>query len=267
MFRITKSVFLDFHLFSLNLVEMNRCKRVQRENLVTKKSITTKVNGAASQTKKAVTVISHNKRSLDANIVADGRTHQAIRRSAGHEKPGEKYAAPELNTMLTMCKRLEDLKTPGSNKIKDFNDMTPRTKNVATEEVQISTNEKRLGIKFIMCLLLSFIQALKRLNFVSHRPVYKHLVPINVNDSVLEVKSRAAGARRSSSRREQTSNKDPEPNLCDYLTPSEPLKLTHQVTWADIDSGDEYDEKTIRTQNFNDNYIRLYQFYDKYLRK
>lgn len=235
---------------------------------MTKKSISTKVNGTAAQTKKAVTVISHNKRSFDGNTAADCRTHpQAIRRSAGNERPGEKYAAPELNTMLPMCKRLEDLKTTGNDKIKDFNDMTPRTKNFATEEVQISLKHSHLSLKLITCFLLSFIQTLKRLNFVSHRPVYKHLVPINVNDSVLEVKSRTAGARRPSSRREQTSNKDPEPNLCDYLTPSEPLKLTHKVTWADIDSGDEYDGKKLRTQNFNDNYIRLYQFYEKYLRK
>lgn len=89
---------------------------------------------------------------------------------------------------------------------------------------------------------------------------------INVNDSVLEVKPRSTGAQRSKSKSVQHTNKDPEPNLNDYLIPSKSLKEKHTINFADIDSDD--DEQTlIQRRNFTKHYQQLYQFYEKYLCK
>lgn len=107
---------------------------------------------------------------------------------------------------------------------------------------------------------------MKKLNFVSHKPIYKNLLPINVNDSVLEVRPRSNDARRTKSKAEQYANKDPEPNLNDYLVPLQSYKQKHKINFADIDSDD--DEQTIiQRRHFSKHYQNIYQFYEKYLSK
>lgn len=107
---------------------------------------------------------------------------------------------------------------------------------------------------------------MKKLNFVRDRPVYRNLAPVNVNDSVLEVMPRSSGVRRPKSRDPLAINKDSEPNLSDYLTSIESSKHKHQIHFNDIDSDDD-DEPLIRTRHFNNNYVGLYQFYEKHLCK
>lgn len=109
---------------------------VEERNRVKKQSITTKVNGNASKSKKSVTIINHNKLTLGDHLTVENPPNShPLRHSTGDIELNGKYVAPELNTMLGLTKRLQDLKIVGRERLRDFNDMTPRTKSIATEEV------------------------------------------------------------------------------------------------------------------------------------
>lgn len=74
-------------------------------------------------------------------------------------------------------------------------------------------------------------KASQKLNFVSHKPVFRNLQPINVNDSVLELRCGPASGhtkRKSVTR----TDRDPEPVLNDYLQPVE--RIGDQLTSAGL---------------------------------
>lgn len=96
-------------------------------------------------------------------------------------------------------------------------------------------------------------QVLKKLNFQSDKTVYKHLVPINVNDSVLDIK-----LTNRKSKHDFALAKDPEPVLSHYLKPM--VLLEHRLT---LDSDSDEDEKRYRVPT--DHYQHMYQFYEQYL--
>lgn len=104
-------------------------------------------------------------------------------------------------------------------------------------------------------------QAVKKLNFVSNKSIYKHLVPVNVNDSVLEVKPKSKSRR--SKLPAKGHGKDPEPELKDYLEPTE--RLQHRIDFDDIESDEEHKLPTNRIIKARTEYLRLYDFYEKYL--
>lgn len=66
---------------------------------------------------------------------------------------------------------------------------------------------------------------MKKLNIREGRNVYKELAATNVNDSVLGISDQRT--RRSKSKKEFSSNTDPEPVLKDYLRPT--ISLTHTI--------------------------------------
>lgn len=106
---------------------------------------------------------------------------------------------------------------------------------------------------------MSILQVLKKLNFPSDQAVYKHLIPINVNDSMLEVKQRPRHIRR------KAIAHDPEPQLADYLRPIKPIE--HQLTLAaDDDDDNDIREYAATRRKINCNYYRdTYKFYEQYL--
>lgn len=123
-------------------------------NVVTKKSITTQVNGISSKSKKPVTVIDHNKRSHNEKLTSDSAASPLlVGHSAGKITSRDKYAVPELLSILKISKRLEHLTLTENQTIRDFNDMTPRTKNIATEGVFFfSFNNTNIVTKFLIII-------------------------------------------------------------------------------------------------------------------
>lgn len=95
-------------------------------------------------------------------------------------------------------------------------------------------------------------KVLKKLNFPIHENVYKHLIPINVNDVELEVKPRSQQVRR------KPVVVDPEPMLSDYLRPIKTFEYRLEL------NDDDFDLKTLLKPK-SDNFRRTYEFYDRYL--
>lgn len=94
------------------------------------------------------------------------------------------------------------------------------------------------------------MQASQKLNFPTDKSVYSGLVPINVNDSVLELACPKVRRRKSFTR----TDKDPEPVLTDYLTP---IKImSHIVPVSDIRA-----DLTVRPPDTN-NFERVYELLD-----
>lgn len=75
----------------------------------------------------------------------------------------------------------------------------------------------------VLKIYVLHIQASHKLNFVVDRPVFRNLQPINVNDSVLELKCDGPRRRKPF----VPSNRDPEPVFSDYLLPIERLGDHH----------------------------------------
>lgn len=121
------------------------------ENCKTKRSLSEKkqsLNTRVSlQLPKSVAVISHNRRSAD-NYTGNGKNSNPIDTKLMQTKnSSEKYATPELNSALVLKKHLNALNNATTEKLTDFNQMTPRTKAIATEKVCICSrkrNEKKL---------------------------------------------------------------------------------------------------------------------------
>lgn len=86
------------------------------------------------KTKKSVTVISHNRRS--ESDIANGRNAPIDTKLLQAKNSAEKYVKPELNSALILSKRLDALQNANTEKLTDFNQMTPRTKAIATEKVR-----------------------------------------------------------------------------------------------------------------------------------
>lgn len=104
------------------------------------------------------------------------------------------------------------------------------------------------------------MQALKKLNIESDKNVYKHLPPINVNDSVLEVNRFKRKDKRATSSI-GLSSFDVEPKLQKYLKPSEPLEFQLELTGLE----EIVDENLDRNQLANDNFQQFYENYRQYL--
>lgn len=109
---------------------------------------------------------------------------------------------------------------------------------------------------FFFCL-----QALKKLNFPSDKTVYKCLVPVNVNDSVLDVRPSSL-RRQSKSKTRVQATKDPEPLLSHYLKPMP--RLEHHLTLDDDDDDYDFNDKSIN-RSANNQFKRMYEFYEQYL--
>lgn len=101
---------------------------------------------------------------------------------------------------------------------------------------------------------------MKKLNIESDKKVYKHLPPVNVNDSVLEV-NRVSRRDKKITSSGVHSSIDTEPTLQKYLKPSKPLE--HHLELNDLD--EIFDENLDRQKLANDNFQQFYEVYRKYL--
>lgn len=127
---------------------MNENGKAKKSKVISKHCLNTRLSDPAPKTKKSVTVISHNRRSADTNNI---ERNAPIDQKLLHPKNSlEKYAKPELHSALILAKRLDALKNVTHEKLTDFNQMTPRTKTIATEKVRIAIDES----EFVQCYKL-----------------------------------------------------------------------------------------------------------------
>ncbi|XP_037037684.1 uncharacterized protein LOC119075357 [Bradysia coprophila] len=108
----------------------------------------------------------------------------------------DKYRKPQLQATMGLAQQIDQWKAKTGPKYNDVCDLTPRSRAVVTERIT------------------------HQLNFPTEATVFKKLIPVNVNDSVLE-----EICPKVKKRRPFTRHKDPEPVLGDYLTPVVPLEL------------------------------------------
>lgn len=109
------------------------------------------------------------------------------------------------------------------------------------------------------------LQATQKLNFVGHKPVFRNLQPINVNDSVLELQC-APTASRMKRKPFTSTDRDTTPVLSDYLQPVE--RLSDQLTHAGL--ADDFKvsraigaESTYLTSIQDVNYDMIAQLFDR----
>lgn len=84
------------------------------------------------------------------------------------------------------------------------------------------------------------------------------MVPVNVNDSVLEIKP--ARRSRKSEEKSKPVPKDPMPQLSDYLTPIEPQKNKYKLNLDDVEL-----EMEQPSNDINSHFRELQEFYQQYL--
>lgn len=133
---------------------MNDVLQRKKSSSITKKSISTRVSDPADKSRKPVEVISHNRRSTNSNDVIERVVApSSLRWPRSNGFVDAKYAVPELNTALLLAKRLEDLKSGRSQKIQTFDQMTPRTKTIATEEVCHRKEPNSISGFMLICAL------------------------------------------------------------------------------------------------------------------
>lgn len=249
---------------------MNGNCKAKKSQSISKHSLNTRLSDQLPKTKKSVTVISHNRRS-EGTAIANGRNTPIDTKLLQTKNSSEKYVKPELNSALILSKRLDALHNANTEKLADFNQMTPRTKAIATEKVRTCAHATGWQAKVLwqqlidwnfgfLFFLIITLQALKKLNFPSDKSVYKCLVPVNVNDSVLDVKPSSLRRQSKSKTRVQTA-KDPEPTLSHYLKPTP--RLQHQLELDDDDDSD-FNDKSIN-RSVNNQFKRMYEFYEQYL--
>ncbi|XP_058450182.1 protein PPP1R35 homolog isoform X2 [Malaya genurostris] len=102
-----------------------------------------------------------------------------------------KFKQPELHTALNVRKQIDEVKNIHSKAPANIGELTPKSKKFVREEVT------------------------KKLNFNHDENVFKGLVPVNVNDSVL-IPIRKKSIRVNYVMREK---RDPEPDLAEFLRP------------------------------------------------
>lgn len=156
----------------------------------------------------------------------------------------DKYRVPQLQTTLELANQIDKFKGKTGPKYKDVCDLTPRSKAVVTEHV---IYEQKLHIDRDIGINNNSFQITHQLNFHAEATVFKKLIAVNVNDSVLEEICPKVKKRKSFTR-----DKDPEPVIGDYLIPIQPLELKIKR----CDSAIELKE----TENFN--YNRIYEFFN-----
>lgn len=120
---------------------MNANCNTKRSLSVKKQSLNTR---ASLQPPKSVAVISHNRRSVD-NYTGNRNSSPIDTKLVQSKSGSQKYATPELNSALVVKKHLDALSNATNEKLTDFNQMTPRTKAIATEQVCICTRKKTNG--------------------------------------------------------------------------------------------------------------------------
>lgn len=131
---------------------MNENGKVKKSKSISKHSLNTRLSEQAPKTRKSVTVISHNRRSADANTERNAPIDQKLLQP---KNSSEKYVKPELHSALILAKRLDALKNATHEKLTDFNQMTPRTKTIATEKVRIANYDSEFG-QFYKLIYLNF---------------------------------------------------------------------------------------------------------------
>lgn len=104
----------------------------------------------------------------------------------------------------------------------------------------------------------NILQITNKLNIPSGKHVFDNLTPINVNDSVLAIEMPKRATKPIAVK---ACEKDPVPNLADYLTPIEPLVLR----LADGDESDNLERKkgVKPRRTTTKEYWDIYEFFDK----
>lgn len=101
---------------------------------------------------------------------------------------------------------------------------------------------------------------MKQLNFGVGKKLYKHLPPVNVNDSVLDVHAKP----RKTKKKEFVSAKDPIPNLTDYLQPMP--RMEHRLTLEEMGMSDDepstYDQhRYVADSDFRNTYEKFQEYF------
>lgn len=120
---------------------------------------------------------------------------------------------------MGLANQIDQLKAKTGPKYNDICDLTPRSKAVVTERVRGILILSWM-LRYVNKVQTFLLQITHQLNFPAEATVFKKLIPVNVNDSVLE-----DVCPKVKKRRPFTLHKDPEPELGNYLTPVIPLEL------------------------------------------
>lgn len=105
--------------------------------------------------------------------------------------------------------------------------------------------------------MYQILQALKKLNIVSDTKVYKHLPPVNVNDSILGINQKIRKDKKTIA----LATTDYIPTLEKFLKPAADLEFRLELN----DSIDNDEECMTRKTLANDNFHQLYDVYRRYL--
>uniref|UniRef100_A0A182Q0Y1 Protein phosphatase 1 regulatory subunit 35 C-terminal domain-containing protein n=1 Tax=Anopheles farauti TaxID=69004 RepID=A0A182Q0Y1_9DIPT len=108
-----------------------------------------------------------------------------------------KYKQPELHSTLGISKQIESVKKLDPQPITNIGQLTPNSKKIVNAQIT------------------------KQLNHQYDQVVFKHLAPVNVNDSVLipMLGARKTIAPVAAKSKYVSTEKDPEPTLSEYLSP------------------------------------------------
>ncbi|XP_065078367.1 protein PPP1R35 homolog [Ochlerotatus camptorhynchus] len=122
---------------------------------------------------------------------ATSRAPTQNRISTGKATDSNKFKQPELHSALNVRKEIEKVKSTHTKAPTSIGELTPKSKKFVRDQIS------------------------KKLNFQHDENVFKGLVPVNVNDSVLI----PTGRKPLSSRYIAKEKRDPEPELGDFLRP------------------------------------------------
>ncbi|XP_058824915.1 protein PPP1R35 homolog [Topomyia yanbarensis] len=127
----------------------------------------------------------------DTNIIPKEpiKRIEPVRRST---VASNKFKQPELHTALNVRKQIEKVSAVNSKAPTSIGELTPKSKKFVREEIT------------------------KKLNFQHDENVFKGLVPVNVNDSVLIPVAKKPIIR---AKFVTKAKRDPEPELADFLRP------------------------------------------------
>ncbi|XP_055836472.1 uncharacterized protein LOC129905108 [Episyrphus balteatus] len=202
---------------------MSNMKKHSKENRKTISTIETHRTctiPVRKSTTNPCTVIRHP---ITANDLGDELTNLIYSEAANKENTGN-YDEPILNTILALGRQMQSLQLDRQpmRTLSSIDELSPRSKAVVIPKIS------------------------KKLNFPHDKTIFRNLIPINVNDSILLPK------KKSSIRKKYIVNhKVPTPDLGDFLDPIAPLE--HIIPEPDID--------LIHDPNDINSFEEFYEFY------
>ncbi|XP_055714103.1 protein PPP1R35 homolog [Phlebotomus papatasi] len=138
-----------------------------------------------------------------------------INHRLGDEKDAEKPAKPKLRFTTGMCPGAGQSSSGSTNKFRKPELFTTLKIRQRMDALMKAKDEKMPVNPDVLSTAKGAIS--KKLNFNLHEKVFKNLVPVNVNDSVMAKEERSSRKKHS-----RNTQRDPAPKLEDFLKPIEP---------------------------------------------